>query len=262
MGAPQHLRGLERPAGAAGVGCPEGDERKGQRMKERIFADFPDRSTRVQRLVVLPFGKSVDIAYKSIKVRFFRSLITTLSLVLAVSFLTYTDVSNDIANGMLAGRNPEMRQALIRAGFDLDPGTTNVAASPKQRWIIILSLLVCTVGIVNAQLMAVTERFREIGTMKCLGALDHFVLRLFILEAGMQGLAGSAAGSLAGAALALAGGVIRYGTTAVSQAAAGDVAASIGLSTAIGIGLSLLGVSYPALVAARMQPVEAMRVEQ
>jgi len=91
------------------------------------------------------------------------------------------------------------------------------------------------------------------------GALDHFVLRLFILEAGMQGLAGSAAGSLAGAALALAGGVIRYGTTAVSQAAAGDVAASIGLSTAIGIGLSLLGVSYPALVAARMQPVEAMR---
>jgi len=262
MGAPQHWCRLERPAGAAGVGCPEGDERKGQRMKERIFADFPDRSTRVQRLVVLPFGKSVDIAYKSIKVRFFRSLITTLSLVLAVSFLSYTDVSNDIANGMLAGGNLELRQTLIRAGFDLDPGTTNVAASPKQRWIILLSLLVCTVGIVNAQLMAVTERFREIGTMKCLGALDHFVLRLFILEAGMQGLAGSAAGSLAGAALALAGGVIRYGTTAVSQAAAGDVAASIGLSTAIGIGLSLLGVSYPALVAARMQPVEAMRVEQ
>jgi hypothetical protein len=231
-------------------------------MKERIFADFPNRSNRVQRLVVLPFGKSVDIAYKSIKVRFFRSLITTLSLVLAVSFLTYTDVSNDIANGMLAGRNPEMRQALIRAGFDLDPGTTNVAASPKQRWIIILSLLVCTVGIVNAQLMAVTERFREIGTMKCLGALDRFVLRLFILEAGMQGLAGAVAGSLAGAALALAGGVIRYGGPAVSQAAAADVAASIALSTGIGIGLSLLGVFYPALVAARMQPVEAMRVEQ
>jgi hypothetical protein len=231
-------------------------------MKDRIFADFPDRSARVQRLVVLPFGKSVDIAYKSIKVRFFRSLITTLSLVLAVSFLSYTDVSNDVANGMLAGRKPEMRQALIRAGFDLDPDTTNVAASPKQRWIIILSLLVCTVGIVNAQLMAVTERFREIGTMKCLGALDRFVLRLFILEAGMQGLAGSVSGSLAGAALALAGGLIRFGGPAVRQVAAADVAASIALSTAIGVGLSLLGVFYPALVAARMQPVEAMRVEQ
>ena len=98
--------------------------------------------------------------------------------------------------------------------------------------------------------------------MKCLGALDRFVLRLFILEAGMQGLAGAVAGSLAGAALALAGGVIRYGGPAVSQAAAADVAASIALSTGIGIGLSLLGVFYPALVAARMQPVEAMRVEQ
>jgi len=60
--------------------------------------------------------------------------------------------------------------------------------APSSGGSFILSLLVCAVGIVNAQLMAVTERFREIGTMKCLGALDRFVLRLFILEAGMQGL--------------------------------------------------------------------------
>jgi hypothetical protein len=231
-------------------------------MNERIFADFPERSRRMQRLVVLPLVKSVEIAYKSIKVRFFRSLITTLSLVLAVSFLSYTAVSNDVANGMLAGRDPELRQNLIRAGFDLDPETTNVATSPKQRWIVILSLLVCTVGIVNAQLMAVTERFREIGTMKCLGALDRFVLRLFILEAGMQGLAGSTAGALIGAAFALAGGLVRYGGPAVRQVAAAEMAASIAAATGIGIGLSLLGVLYPALVAARMQPVEAMRVEQ
>lgn len=231
-------------------------------MKERIFADFPERSRRMQRLVVLPLAKSVEIAYKNIKVRFFRSLITTLSLVLAVSFLSYTEVSNDVANGMLASGNPELRQNIIRAGFDLEPGTTNVAASPKQRWIIILSLLVCTVGIVNAQLMAVTERFREIGTMKCLGALDGFVLRLFILEAGMQGLAGSAAGALMGAAFAFAGGLARYGGPAMRHIAATEVAASIAAATGIGIGLSFLGVLYPAWVAARMQPVEAMRVEQ
>ncbi|MGE5258798.1 MAG: FtsX-like permease family protein [Hyphomicrobiales bacterium] len=231
-------------------------------MKERIFADFPERSNRMQRLVVLPFGKSVEIAFKSIRVRFFRSLVTTLSLVLAVSFLSYTAVSNDIANGMLASGDPELRQNLIRSGFDLDSNTTNVAATPKQRWIIILSLLVCTVGIVNAQLMAVTERFREIGTMKCLGALDRFVLRLFILEAGMEGLAGSAGGALAGAAVALAGGLVRYGSLGMGQVAAAEAAMSIAEATSIGIGLSLLGVLYPALVAARMQPVEAMRVEQ
>jgi hypothetical protein len=212
--------------------------------------------------VVLPFGKSVEIAYKSIRVRFFRALITTLSLVLAVSFLSFVDVSNDVANGMLASRKPELRQDLIRSGYDLGPQDTNVASNPKQRWIIILSLLVCVVGIVNAQLMAVTERFREIGTMKCLGALDRFVLRLFILEAGMQGLAGAAVGALTGTLFALAGGLARFGLAAVQLVSVADVAASLAGATAIGLLLSLLGVLYPAWVAARMQPVEAMRVEQ
>jgi hypothetical protein len=230
-------------------------------MKEGIFQDLPDKTGHLQRLVVLPFGKSLEIAFKSIQVRFFRSLITTLSLVLAVSFLSFTDVSNDVANGMLASGSDDHRQALVRAGYDLGPEATNVASSPKQRWIIILSLLVCAVGIVNAQLMAVTERFREIGTMKCLGALDRFVLRLFILEAGMQGLAGSATGALVGAVFAIAAGWVRFGGAAFQQVALTEVAASTAAATGIGLGLSLLGVLYPALVAARMQPVEAMRVE-
>jgi hypothetical protein len=231
-------------------------------MSKGIFEDLQGPSGRMQRLVVLPFGTSLEIAFKSIKVRFFRSLITTLSLVLAVSFLSFTDVSNDVANGMLASGSAELRQMLVRAGYDLGPEANNVASSPKQRWILILSLLVCTVGIVNAQLMAVTERFREIGTMKCLGALDRFVLRLFILEAGMQGLAGAAAGALIGAVFALLGGWLRFGGAALRQAPLTEVAASTAAATGIGLALSLLGVLYPALVAARMQPVEAMRVEQ
>lgn len=121
----------------------------------------------IHRQVVLPLKKSLEISFKSIQVRFFRSIITTLSLVLAVSFLSFTQVSNDIADGMLTLGDHEMRQALIRAGYDLGPEDTSVASTAKQRWIVILSLLVCVVGIVNAQLMAVTERFREIGTMKC-----------------------------------------------------------------------------------------------
>jgi hypothetical protein len=231
-------------------------------MQAHSFSDTPENSSREHRLVVLPFGKSVEIAYKSIRVRFFRALITTLSLVLAVSFLSFVDVSNGIANGMLASGKPGLRQDLVRSGYDLGPQDTNVASNPKQRWIIILSLLVCVVGIVNAQLMAVTERFREIGTMKCLGALDRFVLRLFILEAGMQGLAGAAVGALAGTLFALVGGLARFGFAAVQLVSVADVAASLAEATGIGVLLSLLGVLYPAWVAARMQPVEAMRVEQ
>jgi ABC-type antimicrobial peptide transport system permease subunit len=118
------------------------------------------------------------------------------------------------------------------------------------------------VGIVNAQLMAVTERFREIGTMKCLGALDRFILRLFLLEAGMQGLVGAAVGAMTGALFSLLNGLLRFGGASLSHLEWGAVTASIGLATAVGCLLSLVGVLYPAIVASRMQPVEAMRVEQ
>lgn len=227
-----------------------------------ILPETVNGSGRVQRQVVLPFLKSVEISLKSIKVRFFRSLITTMSLVLAVSFLSFINVSNDVANGMLATHDPDLRATLIRSGYDLGPEDTSVGSSAKQRWIVILSLLVCVVGIVNAQLMAVTERFREIGTMKCLGALDRFVLRLFILEAGMQGLAGAGVGALAGAIFSLMNAWLRFGTEAVASVSLTNLLISIGIATSVGFLLSLLGVFYPALVAARMQPVEAMRVEQ
>ena len=214
-----------------------------------------------QRQVRLPFLKSVEISLKSIKVRFFRSFITTMSLVLAVSFLSFVGVSNDVANGMLAKQDPELRRVLIQSGYDLGPKDITVGSSPKQRWLVILSLLVCVVGIVNAQLMAVTERFREIGTMKCLGALDRFILRLFILEAGMQGLAGAGMGALVGAVFSLFNGWLRFGAVALTAVSWANLAGSVVIAMAVGCLLSLLGVLYPALVAARMQPVEAMRAE-
>jgi putative ABC transport system permease protein len=217
---------------------------------------------RIERQVVLPFKKSVEIAFKSIQVRFTRSLITTMSLVLAVAFLSFVNVGTDVANGILAAKNFELRQALIRAGYDIQPGDTSIGNTPKQKWIIMLSLLVCVVGIVNAQLMAVTERFREIGTMKCLGALDRFILRLFLLEAGIQGLIGSGVGALAGGFFALINALMLFGFVAVTHVDWKGMIASIIIAMAVGCLLSLLGVLYPAILAARMQPVEAMRIEE
>ncbi len=230
-----------------------------KRMKVTKSAN---KGTEISRQVVLPFMKSLEISLKSIRVRFFRSMITTMSLVLAVSFLSFVRVGTDTANGLLQTQDPTYRQALVRAGYDLEPGATSTGSSAKERWIVILSLLVCVVGIVNAQLMAVTERFREIGTIKCLGALDSFVLRLFVLEAGMQGLAGAGVGALLGPVAALLNSLIRFGLVAWKHVYWLAVAKSIVFAVAIGCVLSLLGVLYPAIVAARMQPVEAMRVEQ
>ena len=221
---------------------------------------------KIARQVVLPFGKSLEISLKSLKVRFFRSLITVSSLVLAVAFLGFSLAGTEIASGLVRGGDEQLNEKLVQAGYDTqvlsESGSALSHSSPKERWLIILSLLVCTVGIVNAQLMAVTERFREIGTMKCLGALDSFVLRLFLLEAGMQGLAGSLLGAGFGVILALLAGYLRFGFAAVKLAPFSGIAVSFGLAVGVGVFLSLVGVAYPALVAARMRPVEAMRAQE
>jgi putative ABC transport system permease protein len=222
--------------------------------------DHKDSDT-VQRQVVLPFKQSLAISLKQIRVRFFRSLITTLSLVLAISFLSFVRVSNDVANGLLSTGDPDFRRQLIRAGYDLGPDDVRAETNPKQRWIVILSILVCVVGIVNAQLMAVTERFREIGTMKCLGALDKFILRLFLLEAGMQGVVGAMAGAIMGGLFSIINSVIRFGSASWTNVSLGDILLSVAFASGVGFLLSLAGVFYPAIVASRMQPVEAMRAE-
>jgi ABC-type lipoprotein release transport system permease subunit len=97
--------------------------------------------------------------------------------------------------------------------------------------------------------------------MKCLGALDRFVLRLFLLEAGMQGLSGAGVGALAGGIFALISAFFRFGFPVIETMNWMNVVVSIMSSVGVGCVLSLVGVLYPAVVAARMQPVEAMRVE-
>ncbi|QJB58363.1 FtsX-like permease family protein [Pseudodesulfovibrio sp. zrk46] len=221
--------------------------------------DRPEGS--IDRLITLPFSKSLEISFKSLKVRFFRSMITVSSLVLAVSFLSFVLVNLDFASGLLAGGGEAAARTLSKAGYDVDLAGGIVSMSPKERWIVILSLLVCTVGIINAQLMSVTERFSEIGVMKCLGALDSMILKLFLLEAAMQGLAGAAIGSVVGAFFALLSNLLRFGADSVGFLSWGSLLGSVGIATAAGCLLSLIGVLYPALLAARMEPINAIRAE-
>lgn len=213
------------------------------------------RVTRSGRQVTLPFLKSVEIAVESIRARFFRSFITLLSLVLAISFYSYVKTNVVVAQGIILSQDSLAVEKLVQQGYDVDDPGNN----PKQRWILSLSLLVCVVGIVNTQLMAVTERFREIGTMKCLGALDRFILRLFLIEASIQGFIGAGAGAFLGISVALIASVLKFGAHVLVIISWSDVAFTLGWAMGIGSLLSILGVLYPALVAARMQPVEAMR---
>ncbi len=54
-------------------------------------------------------------------------------------------------------------------------------------WMLILSILVAGAGIMNSVFMAVVERTREIGAMKCLGALYRHILEIFLMESALLG---------------------------------------------------------------------------
>lgn len=208
-------------------------------------------SVQVQRQVQLPLSKAVEIAIKSMRVRLGRSVLTLITIVMAMAFLTEVWLSNRFA--------PGIRQALLAQAHLKEHGP--VADTSRLVWLISLSLLVCLVGISNAMLMSVMERFREIGTMKCLGALDSFILKLFLLESIFLGVAGTICGIVLGVALAVGIMVARYSTAAWPLIPWGGTVwiclAALGIGTAITAAAAL----YPAWKAARMEPIAAMRVE-
>jgi len=157
--------------------------------------------------------------------------------------------------------DPRVKIAVQKAGEDAG----GEHASSAEKWLVALALVVALVGIANAQLMSVTERFREIGTMKCLGALDSFIVRLFLLESAFVGLAGTAVGVVLGYAL-MSIKLWRDYAAVWSEAAFSypwtDIARAGGVCLCVGTAISVLAAIYPAYVAARMEPVVAMRVDQ
>jgi putative ABC transport system permease protein len=106
----------------------------------------------------------------------------------------------------------------------------------------------------NIMMVSVTERTREIGIRKALGARRRDVLMQFLVEAATLSLTGGAIGVILGIALALLVAAVSPLPAAVSW-----VAILLGLGMSTGIGL-LFGI-YPAARAARLDPIVALRQE-
>ncbi|MBT3603458.1 MAG: FtsX-like permease family protein [Candidatus Latescibacteria bacterium] len=212
--------------------------------------------------VALPLSKAVEISFNSVKIRFGRSLITVSGIVLAIAFLMSIWTSNAVVDGLMAAKDPKINLLLQQKGIEIDPDSAAaIQQRSKDNWLVVLSLLVCLVGIANAMLMSVTERFREIGTMKCMGALDGFIIKLFILESSFMGTAGTIIGVAVGLALTCLLNVTSYGMVMFSHVDWIQVIKYGAIAIVIGSFLSLLGGIMPAYRAAKMEPVDAMGQE-
>ncbi len=131
----------------------------------------------------------------------------------------------------------------------------------RMIWLVVMSLLVCTVGITNSMLMAVTERFKEIGTMKCLGALDSFVVILFLIESGLLGICASVMGWVVGfGSIVLMAGITRGWDMVTAMSAVGILQTFL-ISVGAGMLLTILATIAPAKRAAGMPAAMALRSE-
>jgi putative ABC transport system permease protein len=178
-----------------------------------------------------PFWVAWNQAKASIRVRLLRQMITSAGIALGIAFFCSMQT---------------LRLSSDRASQSED----------QIHWLIGTSLVMCLVGVTNSMLMSVTERFREIGTIKCLGASDGFIVKVFFLEALILGVFGSAIGAVGGT-----------GFMSVAQTAQGfrvpfpGACLVVLLGTTVGALMTVIAAVAPAIQAAKMPAAAALRVE-
>ena len=123
-----------------------------------------------------------------------------------------------------------------------------------------ISLVVGGIGVANIMLVSVTERTREIGIRKAIGATRRAILQQFLLESTVLAGLGGLIGVLAGLGISFAAGIILPRAVPdfpVPSVSVGSVVLALSVSLMIG----LVAGGYPANRAARLRPIEALRYQ-
>ncbi len=221
----------------------------------------------IQRQITLPWGEAVRISFRNVTLRLGRTAITAAGIVLGIAFLVSVWTGKVITEGVERTRAASalsVTQIIEEGG--LAPGQEEIeeekaSQAARQVWLVVMSLLVCGVGITNSMLMSVTERFREIGTMKCLGALDEFIVRLFLIESMFLGLLGSLIGVIVGHLTMLLVYGIKEGFSITAMMNWGEMLMYMGIAIVLGALLSLVAAIGPAMRASKMPPAAALATE-
>jgi len=215
--------------------------------------------TDIPRQPALAWGIIFHVSLAGMRRRMMRSLVTVSCVVLALAFLSYMLVLADITQALVELNDNLLNVLLQNRGVDIFAASQ---MGPMTILLISLALLTCTVGIVNSMLMSVTERVREIGTLKCLGARDAFVVQTYLVESSLQGFCGAVLGVVLGCIVAMAVSAWTYPGFLLRCFPARAVAVSIMISLVCGFCIAVVASIWPAWAAARKRPVEALRVEE
>lgn len=225
------------------------------------------QGTKIERQMTLPWRDAARISVRNVTLRLGRATITGAGVVLGIAFLMSVWTGKVATEGLERDKAKSAFSVSQVAGEgEKAPGMEEAdedreARAARQSWLVVMSLLVCGVGITNSMLMSVTERFREIGTMKCLGALDKFIVRIFLIESLVLGFLGSLVGAIVGHLIMLLMFVIREGATVPAKMNWLEMGGYFLLSLALGCVLAFVAAVAPAIRAAQMPPAAALATE-
>jgi len=170
----------------------------------------------------------------------------------AAKALTKGGLRPDVASAVTGNVNGLEKVTLDQLGKTLDKSSRTMSALLAS--IATVSLIVGGIGIMNIMMLSVTERTREIGIRRAVGARAQDVLTQFIMESVILSVVGGLIGIFIGVIAAVAISRSVQWSTSISVM---SIAISFGISAAIGIFFGY----YPAREASRVAPLQSLRFE-